>query len=119
MSDIISGWFAYILSNNSGTTFVFLLLLIVLFALLWHMQNKPDSFDLRDIICSWDATAQKQVVNTSKSILAGTFIVSSYYVMEHTSDISFGAYLLAWVTNGGIAAWQKTQMQSTLDGGVK
>lgn len=111
MIDFLTGWVAYVLTSNSGTTFIFLAVLIVIVVLLWRMQNKPDNFDLRDIICSWDEEHQKQLVNTSKSILAGTFLTSSYYIIEHPTDMAFGAYLLAWVTNGGIAAWQKTQQQ--------
>lgn len=97
---------------NSSTVFV--LLLSVLFVLLWLMQHKktdengnPDTFDLRDIICAWDADKKRQTVSTAKSFLAGTFLVSSYTLIEHYSDTALGIYLGAWVLNGGIVAFQK------------
>lgn len=99
---------------NSSTIFVAIMIFVIL--ILWYLQRKqkdvngvPDTFDLRDIICSWDAERQRQIVSTPKSFLAGTFLVSSYGLIEHYSDTALGVYLGAWVINGGIVAWQKTQ----------
>lgn len=105
---------------NSSTVFV--LLMVIVFGLLWYMQHKTvdekgnlDTFDLRDIICSPDPDTKKQVVNTAKSFLAGTFLVSSYTLIEHYSDTALGVYLGAWVINGGIVAFQKAYMHQGND----
>lgn len=92
---------------SSTVSILFGLLLILLGFILWRMQSQPDDFDLRDVICSWDG--ERQIVSTSKSLLAGAFLASSYYILRNPSDVSFTAYLTAWVANGGIAAWQKTR----------
>lgn len=107
MSETIHGWIAYVLMNNSGTTFIFLAVLIVMSLILWRMQNKDDSFDLRDVICTYDYKLKKQVAQTAKTLLTGGFIVSSYYLIEHPSDTAFGIYIGAWVLNGGVVAFQK------------
>lgn len=117
MTEILKGWMAYILMNNSAATFIFIGMLIVIILLFWWMQSRKDEFDLRDIICEWNG--KKQIVSTTKSLLAGSFLASSYYLIEHPSDMAFGAYLLAWVTNGGIAAWQKTQALNPVQGVLK
>jgi hypothetical protein len=93
------------------STAVFLILILVIALILAEFQRKDDTFDLRDIICSWDVKSQKQIVTTSKSLLAGSFIVSSYYLVKNPSDIGFGAYLATWVANGGVAAWQKVKQK--------
>lgn len=99
------------ISDASPVSLIFVGLLIALAMILWIMQRKADTFDLRDAICTFTPDG-KQIVSTSKSLLAGAFVVSSYYIIKSPSDMAFGAYLLAWVTNGGIAAWQKVNTQS-------
>jgi hypothetical protein len=103
---------------NSST--VFFVLMLLLFLLLWNMQRRtedaqgnPDTFDLRDIICAWDTDKKRQTVSTAKSFLAGTFLVSSYTLIEHYSDTALGIYLGAWVLNGGIVAFQKVFSSQT------
>lgn len=91
----------------STVSILFGLLLVLLGVILWRMQAQDDTFDLRDVICSWDG--ERQIVSTSKSLLAGAFLASSYYIIQNPSDVSFTAYLTAWVANGGIAAWKKTK----------
>jgi heme A synthase len=108
---IIYGWLAYMLMENSGIAMLFVILLLIIAWMLWHSQSvKDDYFDLRDIICSWDDENKRQIVSTNKSLLAGAFLVSSFYVLRNHSDAAFGIYIGAWVLNGGIAAWQKTKM---------
>lgn len=106
---VVRGWFAYVLMDNSLLSFLFAGLLTFLILVLWRMQRQPDSFDLRDLICEWNAEHTLQIVSTNKTLLTGAFLTSSYYVIRNSSDAAFFAYLTAWVVNGGITAWQKTQ----------
>ena len=108
MLDTIHGWIAYVLMDNSIQSFLFAGILAFIALLLWRGQHKDDGFDIRDIICSY--SDGKQTISTSKTLLAGAFLTSSYYVIHNTSDTSFAAYLAAWVLNGGITAWQKTKV---------
>lgn len=80
---------------------------IVVSALLlvwWHTRH--DNFDLRDAITS-PGTDGIRRVDTSKSILVGAFLVSSYWITEHFSETALGLYLSAWVINGGAVLLQK------------
>jgi hypothetical protein len=109
LGQIISGWFAYILMDNSVLSFLFVGLIILISILFWKMQrDKNDTFDLKDIICKWDSEHKKQIVATDKSLLTGAFLVSSYYVVHNISDTAYAAYLSAWVLNGGIAVWHRS-----------
>lgn len=92
---------------TSAVSILFALLLALLSSILWRIQHATNTFDLKDIICEW--VDGKQIVSTSKSLLAGAFLVSSYYLIKNTSEVSYAAYLAAWVVNGGIAAWRKVQ----------
>lgn len=64
----------------------------------WHFQK--DHFDLRDAITA-PGTDGVRRVDTSKSILVGSFLVSSYWVSDNYSDAAMSIYLGAWVINGG------------------
>ena len=97
------------INKASAVSLIFVGLLAALAMILWYMQHKNDTFDLRDAICNF--TDGKQIVSTSKSLLVGAFLVSSYYLIQNPTDMAFGAYLIGWVTNGGIAAWQKVNAQ--------
>jgi hypothetical protein len=107
MLDTIHGWIAYVLMDNSIQSFLFAGTLAVIALLLWRGQHKDDGFDIRDIICSY--SDGKQTISTSKTLLAGAFLTSSYYVVKNPSDTAYAAYLAAWVLNGGITAWQRTK----------
>lgn len=80
-----------------------------LIVMLWMAQRKPDGFDMRDIICSWDKKHEKQIVSTSKALLTGAFLVSSYVLIAHYTETALGLYLTAFVVNGGVVAWQKSR----------
>jgi hypothetical protein len=88
---------------------IFVLLLVLLGIILWRMHVNETSFDLKDAICSWDSKHQKQIVSTSKSLLVGSFIVSSYYLIKNPSDVGYAAYMATWVANGGVATWRKVK----------
>lgn len=92
---------------TEAVSILFILVLALLVLVLRRMQMAKNTFDLKDIICEW--TDDKQIVSTSKSLLTGAFIVSSYFVIKNPSELSYGAYLTAWVVNGGIAAWRKVK----------
>lgn len=92
---------------TSAVSILFVLVLALLVIVLRRMQMAKDTFDLKDIICEW--TGEKQIVSTSKSLLAGAFLVSSYYIIKSPSEVNYAAYLAAWVVNGGIAAWRKVK----------
>jgi hypothetical protein len=109
MLDTLHGWFAYVLMNNTTTSLIFTIVLMAIVLIIIRMQFVNDTFDIRDVICSWDAKSKKQIVSTNKTLLTSCFLVSSYYLVEHPTEAAFGAYLLAWVGNGGIAAWQKSK----------
>lgn len=88
---------------------IFITGLAGLVVILWHSQRKPDDFDLRDVICSWDNKNKKQTVSTSKTLLTGAFLTASYVLIEHYTETAFGLYLTAWVVNGGVVAFAKTR----------
>ncbi len=90
------------------STIVFLTTIVILAVILVFFQRKDDDFDLRDIICSWNG--KTRAVSTSKTLLAGTFLVSSYYLIKNPTEISYGAYLAAWVANSGVKSWQSVKL---------
>jgi hypothetical protein len=108
MSDILSGWLAYVLMNNNVATFIFVGVLLEVIGILIWVQFKKDTFDLRAIYSTYQNG--QLVPDTSKSLLVGTWIVSSYLTIEHYSDAAVLAYLTAWVINGGFAALAKYQL---------
>ena len=89
---------------------IFLSLLLVLGIILVTFQSKDDDFDLRDVICSWNG--KTRAVSTSKTLLAGAFLTSSYYLVKNPTEMAYGAYLLAWVTNAGVVAFQKIKTEA-------
>lgn len=101
MTEILNGWFAYILTSNSGVTFMFAGLSVVLCGLLVWVQMRRDQFDLRAIISTYKDGHYVPV--TDKSLLVGCWLVSSYLVIEHYSEAVLAVYLGAWVLNGGIS----------------
>ena len=107
MTDVLTGWFAYIVSANSGATFWFACIVVLVGMMLVRMQMRKDNFDFRAIISTWKD--DHYVPTTDKTLLVGCWLVSSYAVMEHYSDTALGAYLTIWVLNGGIAAWSKVK----------
>ncbi|CAB4187556.1 hypothetical protein UFOVP1155_37 [uncultured Caudovirales phage] len=92
---------------TESVSILFAMMLALIFSILWRLQNAENTFDLKDIICEW--ADGKQIVSTSKSLLAGSFLVSSYYLIKNISDVCYAAYLTAWVANSGVAAWRKVQ----------
>jgi hypothetical protein len=98
------------LNLNDIAPSIFIGLLVAALVMLIYAQFKTkdnDTFDLRDIICSWDSKSKKQIVSTDKSLLTGAFFASSYVLIMHYTNEAMFAYLTAWVANGGIAAWHK------------
>ena len=89
---------------------IFLSLLVILGIILVAYQRKDDDFDLRDIICSFNG--QTRAISTSKSLLTGAFLISSYYIVKNPTEIGYGAYLMAWVTNAGVVAFQKIKTEA-------
>lgn len=79
--------------------------LAALVAISWH--RSADSFNLQDVVCTWDNG--KRIVSTSKVLLVGSFIVSSYYLIRNPGGTEYAAFLAAWVINGGVVAWRKTK----------
>ena len=107
MMDMITGWTAYALTAHSMQSILFFLFLTFLSVIFIRAQFKIDDFDIRDVICSY--SNGRRAISTSKTLLAGTWLASSYYIMVHDDATAFTAYLAAWVLNGGITAWQKTK----------
>lgn len=107
MTEILNGWFAYILTNNSGTTFAFAGMSVILCGVLVWVQMRRDQFDLRAIISTYKDGHYVPV--TDKTLLVGCWVVSSYLTIEHYSDTALAAYLALWVANGGIAGWTKVK----------
>jgi hypothetical protein len=107
MLEIINGWFAYILSTNSATTFVFAGVLVITACMLVWVQMRKDQFDLRAIISTYKDGHYVPV--TDKTLLVGCWLVSSYLVIEHYTDTALAAYLTLWVINGGVAGWTKVK----------
>ena len=93
-------------------TIAFITAICFLNVIVMIFQNKNDTFDIRDIICSWDAKSKKQIVSTDKTLLAGAFLTSSYVVIHNYSEVALAAYLAAWVTNGGIASYHKLKAKN-------
>jgi len=105
MTEILNGWFAYILATNSGITFVFAGVFVIICGMLVWVQMRRDQFDLRAIISTYKDGHYVPV--TDKTLLVGCWVVSSYLVIEHYSDTALTAYLTLWVLNGGVAGWAK------------
>ena len=70
--------------------------------------------DLRDAVTA-PGTDGIRRVDTSKSILVGAFLVSSYWITEHYSETALGLYLGAWVINGGAVLLQKVLIKPQQD----
>jgi len=97
---------------TEAVSILFALVLALLVVVLRRMQAAPDTFDLKDVICDW--IDGKQICSTSKTLLAGAFLTSSYYVLKNPSEMVFAAYLTAWVASRGISAWRDVkEMEST------
>jgi drug/metabolite transporter superfamily protein YnfA len=110
MNEIINGWLAYILSNNSATTFVFAGVVVIVACLLVWVQMRKDQFDLRAIISTYKDGHYVPV--TDKTLLVGCWLVSSYLVIDHYSETALAAYLTLWVANSGIRAiYKKNQTE--------
>lgn len=88
---------------------LFVAAIAALILILWRMHTAADAFDMRDIIC--EIVDGKRVVSTSKSLLTGAFLFSTYYLIINPGGTEFAAYLAAWVVNGGVVAWRKTKME--------
>lgn len=92
---------------TQAVSIMFALVLALLVVILRRMQLAENTFDMKDVICEW--TDNKQIVSTSKTLLTGAFLSSSYYMLKYPSEIVYAAYLTAWVANSGIRAWYKAQ----------
>ena len=99
---------------TNAVTVTFVLLIIAAIWLLWVWQKKKDNFDLRDALTSPGSDGIRRV-DTSKSLLVGVFMVSSYLVADNYSDTALGVYLGAWVINGGaVLAFKAFKANGTL-----
>src|SRR5689334_19805884 len=94
--------------------FLSILSIGVLVLIWWH--SRDDKFDLRDSITS-PGTDGVRRVDTSKTILVGAFLTSSYLLAENYSDTAYGLYLGAWILNGGAVLLQKV-LNKPSDGSV-
>ena len=99
-------------AHSFGIFWLGLITLAVLLLIWWHTRH--DTFDIRDAITS-PGTDSVRRVDTSKSILVGAFLVSSYWITEHYSDTALGLYLSAWVINGGAVLLQKVLIKPQQD----
>ena len=92
---------AYLLVGHSVASIIFLVVLFIAGCVLIYLQLKKDEFDFRAIISSYvvDNGVGKYVPDTSKTILVGSWITSSYLVIEHYSEAAIAAYLGFWVLN--------------------
>lgn len=84
---------------------------------LWWWHSRHDHFDLRDALTS-PGTDGIRRVDTSKTILVGSFLVSSYWVTENYSDTALTVYLGAWVINGGAVLAHKVFSKQQEDKGI-
>lgn len=116
MLDIIKGWLAYQFMNNSTTTLIFLGIVVLTACILIWMQFKKDEFDLRALIC--EMRGEKAVPATDKTLLVGSWIISSYLTIEHYSEGALTAYLTLWVLNGGVAVLRKNAAATAVKEGV-
>ena len=109
MSEVLTGYFAYIISNNNVATFLFVGFLAMLFGMLIWMQMRRDTFDLRAIISNYVVVdgEGRYVPATDKTLLVGTWVVTSYLVIEHYTDAALLAYGTLWVVNGGVVVLAK------------
>ena len=85
---------------TNTVTIIFALLFVLAGVLLYRWHTHEDNFNLKDALTS-PGTDGIRRVDTSKSVLVGTFLVSSYLVADNYSDTALGVYLGAWVINGG------------------
>lgn len=115
MFAVFNGWLATVLVTHSALSIFFACFLGYLFILMVWMQLRNPEFDILDIVYSYDKATKKKALNTAKCMLVGSFITSSYYIIQHGDNNSLGVYLLAWVGNGGIYAYQmvKTHQKKT------
>lgn len=91
---------------NLNVSYFFLAVLTIglLVILWWH--SRRDYFDLRDALTS-PGTDGIRRVDTSKTILVGAFLTSSYLLADNYSDTAYGLYLGAWILNGGAVLLHK------------
>ena len=87
---------------------LFALLIVLLWIILYRAQRAPNTFDLKDVLC--ETVDNKQQVSTTKTLLTGAFLTSSYSLIAHPSDLIYAAYLTAWVTTQGVSAWKNVQL---------
>ena len=97
---------------NSTFSLGVIVVIVVSAALVVWWHTRHDHFDVRDAITS-PGTDGIRRVDTSKSILVGAFLVSSYWITEHYSETALGLYLGAWVINGGAVLLQKVLLPKT------
>jgi len=109
--DILNGWFAYVLTTNSGVTFIFAGVLFFTAIILVLLQLKDDEFDFRAIISEYRDGHYVPV--TAKTLLVGCWLVSTYLTVAHYTETALTAYLGFWVLNGGVAAWSKMRDATT------
>lgn len=96
----MNGLFTYF-SGPSGLLSILVIAIIlasVAMLIRWHFQ--PGDFDLRDALTAPTPDGKRRV-DTSKAILVGVFLVSSYLVADNYSEGALGLYLGAWILNGG------------------
>lgn len=105
--EVFNGWLATQLVTHSSVSIFFAAFLMYIFLLIVWSQMRNHEFDIMDIAYSYDHVTKTKSLNTAKVLLVGTFITSTYYVIQNPSDNSLNAYLLAWVANGGIYAFNK------------
>jgi len=87
---------------------LFALLIALLWIILYRAQRAPNDFDLKDVLC--ETIDGKHEVSTTKTLLTGAFLISSYLAIVHPSDVAYAAYLTAWVSTQGVAAWKNVQL---------
>lgn len=93
----MSEWF-YVPENLLAAVFLALMGAATVMLYWWH--TRADNFNLRDALTS-PGTDGVRRVDTSKAILVGVFLVSSYLLADNYSESAFVFYLTAWIVNGG------------------
>ena len=99
MSDWANGWMTYIFVTNSGATFVFIGLAIIILGMLTYAQFQKDEFDVRGWICNY--VDGKMIPAPDKTILMGSWIFTSYLLFEHYTESAMTMYITLWIINGG------------------
>ena len=96
----MSEYLSYFYGPSGIVSVIFALIMVGSVAMLVRWQVRRDDFDLRDAITAPTPDGKRRV-DTSKALLVGTFLVSSYLIADNYSDGALGIYLTAWVVNGG------------------